>query len=200
MQITFLRGGLVAKTKAGEAIRPSLRTGKQFTALKRLARESKKAGDIKTWVRAKCVLGYIGGGRAEALAAQFDTTRGSVNRWLVWYNAEGAGGLREQPRPGRPRELTQRDEDLLCTLIDQGPQTAGFTTGVWTGPMIRELIRNTFGISYHKHHIPRLLARLGYSVQRPRKRLAKADKEAQDNWIHVRLPRIKKKRPPVEVW
>jgi transposase len=34
------------------------------------------------------------------------------------------------------------------------------------------------GVRYHNHHIPRLLHQLGLSVQRPRKRLARADQVA----------------------
>ncbi len=48
------------------------------------------------------------------------------------------------------------------------------------------------GSSYHEQHIPRLLHRLGFSVQRPRKLLARADAEAQQQWLEVRLPAIKR--------
>ena len=40
--------------------------------------------------------------------------------------------------------------------------------------MIGDLIEERFGIRYHNHHVPRLLHQLGFSVQRPRKRLASA--------------------------
>jgi transposase len=48
-------------------------------------------------------------------------------------------------------------------------------------------------VRYHNHHVPRLLHQLGFSVQRPRKRLAKADVEAQAYWLRERFPAIKKK-------
>ena len=79
-------------------------------------------------------------------------------------------------------------------MIEAGPQAVGYTSGVWTGPMIGDLIKARFGVSYHNHHVPRLLHHLGFSVQRPRKRLAKADAEAQARWLRERLPAIKKKR------
>jgi transposase len=59
--------------------------------------------------------------------------------------------------------------------------------------MVGEVIRQRFGIEYHNHHIPRLLHELGFSVQRPRKRLARADAEKQRVWLAQRLPAIKKK-------
>ena len=62
--------------------------------------------------------------------------------------------------------------------------------------MIGDLIAHRFGVRYHNHHVPRLLHDLGFSVQRPRRRLARADAEAQAVWLREKLPRIKKKRPP----
>jgi transposase len=73
---------------------------------------------------------------------------------------------------------------------------AGFGSGVWTGPMIAALVRDRFDVRYHNHYIPRLLHDLGFSVQRPRKRLARANRQAQADWIRRRFPAIKKKRRP----
>jgi len=68
----------------------------------------------------------------------------------------------------------------------------GYTSGVWTGP-IADLIEQRFGVRYHNHHIPRLLNQLGFSVQRPRKRLARAPGRLAPRQI----PGDKKKRTPV---
>ncbi len=56
--------------------------------------------------------------------------------------------------------------------------------------MIGDLIEQRFQVRYHNHHVPRLLNDLGFSVQRPRKRLARADAEAQDTWVRERFPAI----------
>ena len=112
--------------------------------------------------------------------------------WLQWYNAAGLDGLRTMKPPGRPPELDKRQRKQLVKIVDAGPQKAGFISGVWTGPMIGELIHQRFGVKYHNHHVPRLLHQLGFSVQRPRKRLAKADREAQEYWLRKKLPAIKK--------
>jgi transposase len=64
--------------------------------------------------------------------------------------------------------------------------------------MIGDFIEQRFGVRYHNHHVPRLLNQMGFSVQRPRKRLARADVEAQATWLRESLPRIKKKPRPAE--
>jgi transposase len=63
--------------------------------------------------------------------------------------------------------------------------------------MVGDLIERRFGVRYHKHNVPRLLHELGFSLQRPRKRLARADLAAQATWVRETLPAIKKKRTPV---
>jgi transposase len=90
-------------------------------------------------------------------------------------------------------KLTEAQRAELVVLIEAGPQAAGYMGGVWTGPRIGDLIRKRFGVRYHNHHVPRLLHQLGFSVQRPRKRLARADRDAQETWIKKRFPAIKKR-------
>jgi transposase len=141
------------------------------------------------------VLGYIEGRRAFDLAAELDVTRGSVNRWLRWYETLGLAGLLTGKPPGPAPRLSESQRAELTALIEQGPAAAGYTSGVWTGPMIGDLIAQRFGVRYHNHHVPRLLHDLGFSVQRPRRRLARADREAQALWLREKLPAINKKPP-----
>lgn len=188
----------MARSRNGEAIRPSQRTPEKVSELHALLAEAKQAGDLETWRRAKAVLAYIGGRRVIALSDEVGVTRGSINRWLQWYDVAGTDGLRPRVAPGAAPRLTQDQRDELIAVVEAGPQAVGFTSGVWTGPMIGEWIRRRFGVRYHNHHVPRLLHQLGFSVQRPRKRLARADAEAQARWLRERFPAIKKKPPPVE--
>jgi putative transposase len=122
--------------------------------------------------------------------------RSSVNTWLRWYETLGADGLQTGKSTGAPRRLTDEQRAELAATIEAGPQAAGFTSGMWTGPMLREYISQQFGVGYHNHSVPRLLDQLGFSVQRPRKLLARADAEKQSEWVKERFPAVKKKRPP----
>ena len=49
-----------------------------------------------------------------------------------------------------------------------------------------------FGVGYSWKYVPELLHKLGFSVQRPRKKLSRADHEAQEFWFRETLPRLKK--------
>lgn len=180
--------------QSGTALKPSRRTGRALQRVRGFCKGAKSRKDLAEWRRARAIISYIEGKPVIEIAANLGVTRGSVNRWLQWYDACGLDGLRTGDRSGRPPRLTEEQRFELVELIEAGPPACGFDTGVWTGPMIGELIRRQYGVTYHPHHIPRMLHSLGFSVQRPRKRLARADAEKQEIWVTKRLPAIKKKR------
>jgi transposase len=186
------------RANTGEAISESRRTGADLEALETLLAESEAKGDLATWKRARAVLRYIQGKKTLDLVEELAVSRSAINTWLRWYETQGAEGLRPRKAPGPAPKLTSAQREQLASWIEGGPQSCGFTSGMWTGPMIGKLIEERFGVRYHNHHVPRLLHAMGFSVQRPRKRLARADQEQQAIWLRERLPAIKKKPQPVE--
>lgn len=188
----------MARARNGQAISAERASRHELRALRKLQKEAKRNGDLPTWRRATAVLGYLNGVSVIQQATQLDVTRGSVNRWLQWFEAAGTEGLRPRERLGGEARLSDAQQQELVALVEAGPLAAGYQSGVWTGPMVGELIRRRFAVSYHNHHIPRLLHKLGFSVQRPRKRLAKADAERQAIWLKQTFPAIKKKRLSAE--
>lgn len=187
----------MARSKTGEAISAHRRTPTARKNLRRFIAAAETRGDLDCWRRGRAVLGYIEERRVVDLATEVGVTRGSVNRWLQWYEALGIDGLLTGIPPGAAPKLSDAQRAELASIIEAGPQAAGYQSGVWTGPMIGDLIEHRFDVRYHNHHVPRLLHQLGFSVQRPRKRLARADAEAQEYWLRARLPAIKKKPPRV---
>ena len=184
----------MARSKNGQAISEKGRSTTARQKLKRFVRQCAKEEKFDQWRRGRAVLGYVEGRRVVDIARELDVTRGSVNRWLQWYQAMGIEGLVTATSPGRAPKLDEAQKQQLAALVEAGPLAAGYQTGVWTGPMIGDLIENRFAVHYHRHNIPRLLHELGFSIQRPRKRLARADARAQDTWLRETFPAIKKKR------
>lgn len=58
-----------------------------------------------------------------------------------------------------------------------------------------EVIRRTFGVTYHPAHVSRLLHAVRQSVQRPRSRAAQRDEATIQAWWRERWPALEKKRP-----
>jgi transposase len=55
-----------------------------------------------------------------------------------------------------------------------------------------EVIQRHFDVRYHVDHIPRLLASLGWSCQKPQKRAIERDEEAISRWVQRDWARIKR--------
>jgi transposase len=58
--------------------------------------------------------------------------------------------------------------------------------------MMAGVIEQEFGVPYHPGHVRKLLHGLEFSVQRPRRMLARADAAAQDRWHRRTYPNLKK--------
>lgn len=181
------------RAKPGKAIQTKWLTPHELAKLNALVVKAKKEGDLLTWRRAKAVRDYIRGKTVLTLVEELDVVRASVNQWIRWFDTSGTDALRPRKAPGAAPKLSELQRSELVALIEAGPQASDYTGGMWTGPRIGDLIRKKFGVRYHNHHVPRLLHQLGFSVQRPRKRLARADKEAQEIWLKKRLPALKKR-------
>jgi len=184
----------MARSRNGQAVPEHLRTAEAIKGLVEFQAKARAANDMKVWLRVKAILDYIGGKSVVKIAYDLGIGENSVWDWIGWYRREGLEGLRTA-KPGRstPRlSADQRKE--LYDLIAAGPPAAGFPSGIWTGVMVAELIKSRFGVTYHSHSVTRLLHQIGFSVQRPRKRLARADPAAQEAWEKERFPEIKKKR------
>jgi transposase len=188
------------RSRNGEAIRAERRTATALQQLQALQEKAAKTSDLATWRRATAVLGYIAGKSVLSMTGELHVSRSAINDWLRWYDRAGADGLRTGKAPGAPCRLTIEQLWELQHVVEDGPQAAGFQTGVWTGPMVRDWIASHFKVNYHAQHIPRLLHDLGFSVQRPRKRLARADAQAQARWINERLPALKKRPLAAAAW
>ena len=187
----------MGRARNGEAIRRERLTAPEVGRLRKLLVEVKASKDLATWRRAHCVLGYIDGQTVIAMARALDIDRSAITKWLAWYSAEGAEGLRTTPQPGRAPRLSAEQRAEVARAVEAGPPASGFKSGVWTGALVGQWIEQRFGVRYHPQHIPRLLHQLGFSVQRPRKRLARADLEKQAFWLRKQFPALKKKRTPV---
>ena len=59
------------------------------------------------WRRACAVLAYINGKRVLELVDTLGAARGSINQWLLWYEADGIDGLRSRKPPGAPHKLDE---------------------------------------------------------------------------------------------
>jgi transposase len=158
-----------------------------------LSKEAERDGAYRVAKRLQAVVLNAEGRTSGELAGILKAPRSRVSEWLSNYQRYGVEGLMEGYRSGRPPALTAPQRTQLGDILDSGPVAYGLDSGVWTSPMITWVIEEEFGVHYHPGHVRKLLYGLGFSVQRPRRVLARADAEQQDRWHRRIYPNLKKK-------
>src|SRR3954470_19440860 len=77
-----------------------------------------------------------------AEVAEFlDVDPRSVRRWVAAFRQEGRAGLRARSPSGRPPKLTPTQEKILRRCLAEKATQHGFSTDLWTGPYLAQLIR-----------------------------------------------------------
>lgn len=127
------------------------------------------------------------------IASTLGASLSKVSKWLKTFEEQGVEGLLEGQRSGRPSRLTDFQKLLLCDILDSGPVAYGLVSSIWTTKNIAQIIFDEFDVHYHPGHVWKLLQEFGFSVQSPKRLLAKADAEKREKWIKETYPMIKKK-------
>jgi transposase len=132
------------------------------------------------------------------IAQHLKVHRSTVPLWIEQWNQYGKEALWEGHRSGRPQGLTAKDREKLCDILDSGPVAYGLETGIWTSPLVCQVIEDEFGQQYHAGHVRKLLRQLDYSVQRPTTQLVQADVKQKRKWVRYTYPNLKKTPKPKE--
>jgi transposase len=110
------------------------------------------------------------------------------------YGRFKAGGT-EALRSRGPSGPTPRLSDAQLATVEQalleGATAHGFAGELWTLDRIAIVIERLTGVQHHPAWVWALLRhRLGWSVQRPKRRAAERDQAAIDRWVKEDWPRI----------
>ncbi len=128
-----------------------------------------------------------------SVARRIGCSHSSVILWREALRRRGEAGLKAKPASGRPTKLSPAQRKKLPKLLLRGALAWGYSTDLWTTSRIAEVIRREFGVRFHRAHIGRLLADLGWSCQKPERRALERDEDAIEKWKRYRWTAIKKK-------
>jgi transposase len=117
----------------------------------------------------------------------------SVRRWVAAYREDGGQGLLSRPVSGRPPKLTPTQEKIVRRWIAASPREHGFDSELWTGPRLCQVIREEFGIEFHKWYLSAWLTDRGLTPQKPQRVPRERDPEVIAAWLESDWPRIKKR-------
>ena len=114
----------------------------------------------------------------------YNTSFKQITNWVHQFEEEGIDGLRDKPGRGRKSRLSERQlEELREMLLNEPPDTKGFNTTTWSGPLLKEYIRNQWGIEYKKAQIYNIIKALGFSYQKGRGSYPEADRKARQEFV-----------------
>jgi len=167
----------------------------QHQAMEQAFNKARKRGDHKTMNRLLAIFAISEGEtNLSKIARLLRVSHEAVRQWLIKYLLEGVSGLiqRKQP-PGRQAKLTKTQRQELASLIDAGPEAAGFPGACWRTPMIQELIYERFGVLYKVHYLSELLKNMGFSYQKAAFSVGGKDPENKNKrqlWLKETWPEI----------
>ena len=154
-------------------------TAIRIEEVKSAMRETK---DKRLYARYHCIYLLLMGETQKNIAKLINRGTDTVGNYVQDYCTYGIQGLEPQHSPGRPRQLTEEQEqELYQTIVEKTPADVGFPANLnWTSLLIRDWIYNHFQIKYSEQGTRELLYRMGFSYTRPTYTLAKADPEKQE--------------------
>jgi transposase len=126
------------------------------------------------------------------VARQLGVSAQAVSVWHRRWRAGGVEALHSRgPSGPAPRLSDQQLAEVEQALL-KGATANGFTGELWTLDRIGLVIERLTGVRHHPAWVWALLHhRLGWTVQRPKRRAAERDQAAIDRWVKEDWPRIK---------
>jgi transposase len=144
-------------------------------------------------IRIRAVEQVEAGESPEAVIRALGMSRARIYEWLAAYREGGCEALKAKKLFGRPPRLTGKQLDRLYRIITtKNPLQLKFPYALWTRSMVREVIREKFGVRLSDVSVGRLLNKLGLSPQKPLRRAYQQDKEAVERWVKEEYPEIRK--------
>jgi len=134
------------------------------------------------------LLSYYQGVSVKSISRVLGFSEQSIKTWIKKFSSYGLDSLYDEERSGRPRKLTEEQEEEVKKMILKHDQR------VWTARHVYNLIMMTTGVCFSVSYLPQLLKRIGLSFQKTMYELAKRDSEERSLWIQKRLPEIYQKK------
>ena len=88
-------------------------------------------------LRAQVVLSAARGRANERIAADLRAAAATVRKWRGRFALHGLGGLKDLPRSGRPREISEEARAAVVALACQLPAATGVPLSRWSGPELK---------------------------------------------------------------
>ena len=141
-------------------------TTEQRQALDRKLTTAQHLGDLRLVKFILTIFAVVHYQKTEQAALVLQLSAAQVEAYVHKFLCYGVCGVAFKKPAGRRPKLTTAQQRELCRLIEAGPEACGFSGACWRSPMIQQLIKDQFGVSYNGFYIAQLLKNLGFSYQK----------------------------------
>jgi transposase len=134
---------------------------------------------------------FAAGVRQAEVARQLMVSAQAVSVWHARWQTGGTEALRSRGPSGPAPRLSDAQLATVEQALLDGATAHGFAGELWTLERVAVVIERLTGVQHHPAWVWALLRhRLGWSVQRPRRRAAERDEVAIERWVKERWPQI----------
>lgn len=126
-----------------------------------LQNEIRRSADARYHHRLHAVLLVAQGMTCPQVGRMLADAPRTVEYWVHRFERHGLAGLRESPRSGRPRRLTDEQREEIARLLRGSPADVGLGTHLWDGKTLAAFIARDYGEKPSVRQCQRLFRDLG---------------------------------------
>ncbi len=156
--------------------------------------------------RRQAIRGLKSGKTQVLVSKELGVYPSTVNEWWKRYQAGGWEALRKKRRGrsyGDKRKLTiEQERRIQKEIVDKTPDQLKLRFALWSREAVRDLIELRFGVRYELTGMSSVLARWGFTPQRPVKKAYEQSPEKVRQWQQEQYPELEKraKQEKAEIW
>lgn len=126
-------------------------------------------------------IAYKNGVTQTELAEWYGVERRTIYSWLKRLDAESLEhAVEDAHRPGRPRKLSENEQDALEQTLHDPPTEVGYDASAWTPALVRTHLKETYDVNYSIPSCRRLMKEAGLRYQDTQRAVLEADSDEEN--------------------
>ena len=113
----------------------------------------KQTKEARVFRRAQAVRDVVKGQRLQTVSDTLHFTYAALRKWVYRFANQGAQGLVDRPRSGRPPKVTCALEQHLNRLVDQDPLQHGSVYSQWSCRELATVLAQQTGIQLGRESV-----------------------------------------------
>lgn len=162
--------------------------------VKTLETALRETSDKRMYERYLAVLHHLEGHTNREIARMIKRTEKTISGYIRSYHEGGIHALALGHSPGKPRRLSDEQEQILAeTIATKRPVDVGIEAKyTWTLKLAMLFVEREFRKMFTERGMSKLLHRLGFSYTKATYTLESADPDEQETFRNKTFPALKK--------